>query len=334
MTARRAGPTPTETGQQGRGDAVVEARELYKRYGARVAVDGASFAVRRGEVFGLLGPNGAGKSTTLELLEGLRDPDGGAALIDGLEVRRHRRTIQARIGVQVQSTALFADLSVLDNLRLLAALYPRSVPVKGLLDDVGLADRAGARLGALSGGQQQRLALAAALVNDPAVVFLDEPTTGLDPQARRAIWALVERLRERGKTIVLTTHYMEEAETLCDRIAIMEGGRIVALDTPAGLIARHGGERTIVCVFDGGSTVERSELARLPAVSHVAAPDGGEGAGSAGGAFTLQTHDLERTLFALLHFAERRGAPLTDLRVRQPSLEDVFLTLTGRALRD
>ena len=307
-------------------DTIVEARDLRKVYGAKVAVDGVSFGVRRGEIFGILGPNGAGKSTTLELLEGLRDPDGGASIIDGLDVRRSKRAVHARIGVQLQSTALFEDLSLVDNLRLLAALYRRSVPIAELLGWVNLADRAGARLGTLSGGQQQRLSLAAALVNDPVVVFLDEPTTGLDPQARRSLWATIRELRERGKTIVLTTHYMEEAETLCDRIAIMEGGRIVAIDTPAGLIARHGGGLTIRCGFAG--PVARADLVTLSGLGAVSGPDGVDGR------YTFEVGDLERGLFALLHFAERHAAPVTDLRVRQPGLEEVFLSLTGHELRD
>jgi ABC-2 type transport system ATP-binding protein len=305
---------------------VVEARELYKAYGAKVVVDGVSFAVWRGEIFGILGPNGAGKSTTLELLEGLRDPDRGAAIIDGMEVRRNKRAVHARIGVQLQSTALFEQLSVADNLRLLCALYARSLPVADLLASVELADRAGALLGTLSGGQRQRVALAAALVNDPTVVFLDEPTTGLDPQARRALWALVRGLRGRGKTIVLTTHYMEEAEALCDRIAIMEGGRIVAIDTTPRLIAQHGGGLVILCRFTG--PVARADLAALPGIAEIAGPDGVDGR------FTLQVNELDRALFALLNFAERANAPVADLQVHQPGLEDVFLNLTGRRLRD
>ena len=315
------GPQPGPTS-----DTIVEARALRKVYGATVAVDNVSFGVRRGEIFGILGPNGAGKSTVLELLEGLRDPDGGAAIIDGRDVRREWRAVHARIGVQLQSTALFADLSLADNLRLLAALYRRSVPVADLLGWVDLADRADARLGTLSGGQQQRLSLAAALVNDPVVVFLDEPTTGLDPQARRSLWATIRELRERGKTIVLTTHYMEEAETLCDRIAIMEDGRIVAIDTPAGLIARHGSGLTIRCGFAG--PVARADLATLPGIGTVSGPDGVDGR------YTFEVGDLERGLVALLHFAERHAAPVTDLQMRQPGLEEVFLSLTGRELRD
>jgi ABC-2 type transport system ATP-binding protein len=289
-------------------------------------VDGVSFTVQRGEIFGILGPNGAGKSTTLEMLEGLRDPDRGAALIAGLEVRRNKRAVHARIGVQLQSTALFDQLSIADNLRLLGALYDRPLPVVELLARVELADRAHSLLGTLSGGQHQRVALAAALVNDPEVVFLDEPTTGLDPQARRSLWSLVQGLRQRGKTIVLTTHYMEEAEVLCDRVAIMAAGRIVAIDTPAQLVAQHGGGLVIRCRFTG--PVSRADLATLPGITAATDPDGTDGR------FTFHTDELDRALFALLNFAERTNAPLTDLQVHQPGLEDVFLNLTGRALRD
>jgi ABC-2 type transport system ATP-binding protein len=198
--------------------------------------------------------------------------------------------------------------------------------VAELLAGVELADRANALLGTLSGGQQQRVALAAALVNDPLVVFLDEPTTGLDPQARRSLWALVQGLRERGKTIVLTTHYMEEAEVLCDRVAIMAGGRIVAIDTPAQLVAQHGGGLVIRCRFAG--QVARADLAALPGIADVAGPDGADGR------FTFRADELDRALFALLNYAERSGTLVADLQVHQPGLEDVFLNLTGRGLRD
>jgi ABC-2 type transport system ATP-binding protein len=305
---------------------VVVAWGLHKRYGSHVAVDGVSFAVSRGEVFGILGPNGAGKSTTLEILEGLRVPDEGTASIEGLDVRRQPRAVHARIGVQLQSTTLFPELSAADNLALLASLYQHPLPVTQVLAEVGLADRARSPLGTLSGGQQQRIALAAALINDPAVVFLDEPTTGLDPQARRAIWALIAGLRQQGKTVVLTTHYMEEAETLCDRIAIMDGGRIVAVDTPAGLIGRFGGGHAITCAF--GGPVDPAALEALPGVGGVSLLDGHAGS------FSLLTADLERTMLGLLQLAQGAGVTLADLRVHRPGLEDVFLSLTGRTLRD
>ena len=312
---------------------MVEARGLRMRYGDRTAVDGVSFAVRRGEVFGILGPNGAGKSTTLEILEGLRVPSAGSASIDGLDVQRQNRAVRDRIGVQLQSTTLFTELSATDNLRLLASLYRRSLPVPWVLSTVGLADHARAPLGTLSGGQQQRVALAAALINDPAVLFLDEPTTGLDPQARRAIWALIQDLRHLEKTVVLTTHYMEEAETLCDRIAVMESGRIVAVDTPAGLIARFGGGYAVTCAF--GAEVDAVALAALPGVSAVSGPgDPQRAERRAERTYALHTVEVEHTMQGLLQLAERSGVPLSDLRVHRPGLEDVFLALTGRTLRD
>ena len=307
-------------------EVVVEARELRKCYRGAVAVDGVSFAVERGEIFGLLGPNGAGKSTTLEMLEGLRRPDGGSARIEGLDVQSERAAVQARIGVQLQSTTLFTELTVADNLRLLSALYRRPLAIEQVLSDVALLDRAGSRLGTLSGGQRQRVSLAAALINNPSVLFLDEPTTGLDPQARRALWGLVRDLGASGKTIVLTTHQMEEAEALCSRVAIIDQGRIVAVDTPAGLIARYGGGYAIAGAAAG--RLDRGVLEPLPGVDQVVGPAGPEQA------FTLRTSAVERSMLALLQLAERTGASLTDLRVHRPSLEDVFLTLTGHALRD
>ena len=220
------------------GEDVVVVEGLHKRYGDIVAVDGVSFAVRRGETFGIVGPNGAGKTTTLEIIEGLRRPDAGQVRVLGLDPQRQAREVKQRIGVQLQASAYFDFLTLREILDLFGAFYPRRVPPKALLEMVGLQERADALLKQLSGGQQQRFSLAAAMVNDPEVVFLDEPTTGLDPQARRSLWDLVRQMREQGRTVILTTHYMEEAEVLCDRVAIMDGGRIVALDTPEALVSR------------------------------------------------------------------------------------------------
>jgi ABC-2 type transport system ATP-binding protein len=317
-------PAPRATGRTA--EIVVEARELRKTYRTTVAVASVSFAVERGEVFGILGPNGAGKSTTLEMLEGLRVPDGGSAWIEGIDVQSDRAAVQARIGVQLQSTTLFTELAVADNLSMLASLYQHARSVEEVLTEVGLLDRANSRLGTLSGGQQQRVSLAAALINDPTVLFLDEPTTGLDPQARRSLWALVRDLSASGMTIVLTTHQMEEAEALCSRVAIIDQGRIVAIDTPTGLIARHGGGYTIAGAAAG--PLAGPDLEALPCVESVVGPEGPDGA------FTLRTSAVEQTMLALLQFAERAGAPLTDLRVHRPGLEDVFLALTGHGLRD
>ena len=215
---------------------IIVVSDLRKRYGDLVAVDGVSFEVGEGEVFGILGPNGAGKTTTLEMIEGMRPIDAGSATIDGVDVGSDPREVKRRIGIQLQASAFFDELTLVELLDLFGRLYGRAVDPMALLADVELTDKARSQVRTLSGGQKQRFSIASALVNQPRVLFLDEPTTGLDPQARRHLWALVNTLRDRGHTVVLTTHYMEEAEELCDRVAIMDGGRIVALDTPQGLI--------------------------------------------------------------------------------------------------
>jgi ABC-2 type transport system ATP-binding protein len=303
---------------------IVSVRDLMKRYGKQTAVDGVSFAIRRGEIYGILGPNGAGKTTTLEIVEGVRKADAGDAVVDGLNVRRQRRAVQARIGVQLQATTLFEQLTVRETLRLFGAFYPRALDPDALLRDVALEEKAHAYPENLSGGQRQRLALALALVNDPLVVFLDEPTSGLDPQSRRMLWDTVLRLREQGKTIVLTTHFMDEAQTLCDRIAIMDDGRIIAAGSPAELIATLGANATIECAL-AGAALSAEELRTLPGVTDV----------RLGTERTLiYTSALEPTLTALLQAVAARGASIAHLQVHAPTLEDVFLKLTGRALRD
>ena len=306
--------TPTEQ--------ILEVRNLVKRYGQKTVVIGISFSVRRGEIFGVLGPNGAGKSTTLEMIEGIRTPDDGTALIAGLDIRKQKRAVQRIIGVQLQATSLFPELTVVETIRFFGSIYPHALDAQELLRLVALEEKAKAYPQDLSGGQRQRLALALALVNDPQVIFLDEPTAGLDPQSRRKLWDTVLDLRERGKTIIITTHYMDEAQILCDRIAIMDEGQIIALDTAAGLIGRLGAQATIDCYLDDGAIA--TELNELPGVSKVR---------EANGRFVLQTTQMEPTLLALLHYATQRGVVLTDLQVRTPTLEDVFLDLTGRELR-
>ena len=215
---------------------IIVVNDLRKRYGDLVAVGGVSFDVAQGEVFGILGPNGAGKTTTLEMIEGMRPIDDGSAIIDGVDVRADPREVKRRIGIQLQASAFFDELTLIELLDLFGRLYGRAVDPMALLADVELTDKARSQVRTLSGGQKQRFSIASALVNEPRVLFLDEPTTGLDPQARRHLWALVRTLQDRGHTVVLTTHYMEEAEELCDRVAIMDGGRIVALDTPQALV--------------------------------------------------------------------------------------------------
>ena len=215
---------------------IIVARDLRKRYGALQAVDGVSFEVAEGEIFGILGPNGAGKTTTLEMIEGMRPIDSGNATVDGLDVASDPRGVKARIGIQLQSSSFFDELSLTELLVLFGHLYHVQADAPALLAEVELTEKATSQVRTLSGGQKQRFSIAAALVNDPRVLFLDEPTTGLDPQARRHLWGVISQLRERGHTVILTTHYLEEAEALCDRVAIMDGGRIIALDTPNALI--------------------------------------------------------------------------------------------------
>ena len=215
---------------------IIVVSDLRKRYGDLVAVDGVSFEVAEGEVFGILGPNGAGKTTTLEMIEGMRPIDEGGAVIDGVDVRRDPREVKRRIGIQLQASAFFDELTLVELLDLFGRLYGHAVDPMALLAEVELTEKAKSQVRTLSGGQKQRFSIASALVNQPRVLFLDEPTTGLDPQARRHLWGLVRTLRDRGHTVVLTTHYMEEAEELCDRVAIMDGGRIIALDTPQALV--------------------------------------------------------------------------------------------------
>lgn len=309
--------------------AVIDARNLVKRYGDLVAVAGVSFSVDSGEVFGMLGPNGAGKTTTLEMLEGLRAPDSGSATVLGSDVVRESRAIKARIGVQLQATALPPLTKVREAIDLFAALFPTARPTDALLREFDLEEKAGTYATDLSGGQMQRLSIALALVNDPELVFLDEPTTGLDPQARLNIWDVIEGVRQRGKTVVLTTHNMEEAERLCARVAVIDHGSIVALDTPARLIAAHAPGTTIE--FDAPHGVDADALAHIPSVDKVAVD----------GRVTVSTRAPERVLRDLLdpeaHWLNRdedgEQAGIRDLRVRQGTLEDVFIALTGRSLR-
>ncbi|MGH2418248.1 MAG: ABC transporter ATP-binding protein [Candidatus Limnocylindria bacterium] len=232
MTAPSSAPARADSMR----DPIIAVRDLRKRYGQLTAVDGVSFEVAEGEVFGILGPNGAGKTTTLEMIEGMRPIDSGDAAIDGVDVRANPREVKRRIGIQLQSSAFFDELNLIELLDLFGQLYGRDVDPMKLLALVDLTEKAKSQVRTLSGGQKQRFSIASALVNDPRVLFLDEPTTGLDPQARRHMWGLVRRIREEGRTVVLTTHYMEEAEELCDRVAIMDGGRIIALDTPQALV--------------------------------------------------------------------------------------------------
>jgi ABC-2 type transport system ATP-binding protein len=302
---------------------VILVRDLRKTYGQTRAVDGVGFEVRAGEVFGLLGPNGAGKTTTVEILEGLRRPDSGDVRVLGIDVARHPDALKERIGVALQTAALYPKLTVVEVLDLFRSFYPRSRSSTELIDLLELGEKRSTQTRALSGGQRQRLAVALALVNDPEVIFLDEPTTGLDPAARRSLWAIVESLRARGRTILLTTHYMEEAEVLCDRLAIMDHGRILEAGTVHDLVSRRFKERSVR--FEAIDGLDDSRLAAFPGVSSIKHEDGEA---------ILYTRDVPATIGALLAASDRLGVEARNLAVRAPTLEDVFLDLTGRALRD
>jgi ABC-2 type transport system ATP-binding protein len=304
-------------------DSVIRVDDVHKSYGDVRAVDGVSFDVRRGEVFGLLGPNGAGKTTTVEMLEGLRKPDGGQLEILGLDAVHQPDALKERIGVTLQTAELYPKLTVVEVLDLFRSFYDRTLPTDALVEFLDLGERRNAQTRELSGGQRQRLAVALALVNDPEVVFLDEPTTGLDPAARRSLWELIERLREQRKTILLTTHYMEEADHLCDRLAIMDHGHILEMGTAPELIDRRFRERAVR--FDDLGGIADPELATLPAVTSIRHDEG---------TTFLYTADVPATIGALLALVDAREVEIGDLGVRKATLEDVFLDLTGRALRD
>jgi ABC-2 type transport system ATP-binding protein len=302
---------------------VIRVRGLTKRYGDVQAVAGIDFDVAKGEIFGLLGPNGAGKTTTVEILEGLREPDGGEVSVLGVDVARDADAIKPRIGVSLQTAALYPKLTVTELIDLFRSFYPTSRPTKEVMDAIELGERHNARSQDLSGGQRQRLAVALSLVNDPELVFLDEPTTGLDPAARRSLWDIVEGLKADGRSVLLTTHYMEEAEILCDRLAIMDHGRILEMGTVEELVSKHFQERTVR--FDRLDGLAREELERLPEVTSVK-EDTNE--------VLIYTKDPGRTIGALLDLADSRGLEPQNLGIRRATLEDVFLDLTGRALRD
>jgi ABC-2 type transport system ATP-binding protein len=299
----------------------IEVKDLRKSYEDTNAVDGVSFTVHQGEVFGLLGPNGAGKTTTVECLLGLREADGGQIYLLGVNHGADDGQVRARLGVQLQTTGLLKQLKVQEQVELFAGLFPRSLPADEILERVSLLEAAKTTTKALSGGQKQRLAVALALINDPDLIFLDEPTTGLDPQARRRLWDVIRDLKEREKTIMLTTHYMEEAEQLCDRVAIMDHGRIIELDHPARLINKYFKETAIDFVALG---VPREQLKALPGVEHTLHENR---------RVTLYSSDVPHTMSGLLEMAKQDILTFKDMTVRQATLEDVFLKLTGRRIR-
>lgn len=295
-------------------------RDLKKHYGPVRAVDGVSFSVAKGTVFTLLGPNGAGKTTTLEILEGLREADSGEIELFGQTVRRVTSEMKTRMGVLLQEGGFEPYLRVREVLALFASFFDRARPVDEVMAEVALADKARALVRNLSGGQRQRLALGVALINDPELLFLDEPTTGLDPQARRNVWDVVERLKGEGKTIVLTTHYMEEAEALSDEVCIMDRGRVIARGSPRDLTAGLGQDTFIEFEVP---ELPPAALASLPGEVH-----------RDGTTLTLKTADFVAALEGLLSWSRSQGVELRNMIVRQPNLEDVFLSLTGRRLRE
>jgi ABC-2 type transport system ATP-binding protein len=302
--------------------AVIQVEGIRKTYGATVAVSGISFEVREGEIFGLIGPNGAGKTTTMECVEGLRRPDRGAISILGLDPLRDVYQLQNRIGVQLQQAQLQKRIKVWEAVDLWGALYPKTIDGDRLLEQLGLDGKRNAWFMDLSGGQKQRLFIALALINDPEVVFLDELTTGLDPQARRAIWDLVRAIRDRGKTVLMTTHLMEEAERLCDRVAIVEQGRIIDIGSPAELVRRHCPERTVVLATDDARAEELLRgLSSLQTVTRRETQ------------FTLQGRGDDFVTNVIQCLSEHR-IRVTDFRTIHPNLEDVFLKLTGHSIRD
>ena len=302
---------------------MIEIENLTKRFGRVQAVRELSFSVPAGTITGFLGPNGAGKTTTVEMLEGLRRPDAGQALVLGIDAAREPDRLKERIGVQLQTAALYPNLTVSEVIDLFGSFYQRRRPTDELIEALDLGERRDALTKVLSGGQRQRLSVALALVNDPELIFMDEPTTGLDPQARRSLWDLVLALREKGTTVLLTTHYMEEAEQLCDRVAIMDHGRVLEHGTVRELVERRFRELSVR--FDALPGIDDGRLAALPGVARLMHEDG---------EVALYTRDVAATIGGLLAASAELGQEPANLAVRRATLEDVFLDLTGRALRD
>jgi ABC-2 type transport system ATP-binding protein len=303
----------------------VSCRGLVKRYGDVLAVNGLDLEVQRGECFGMLGPNGAGKTTTVEIFEGLREADEGDVAILGDRWRGDGRSLRARLGIQLQETKFPEKLTVAEVVTLFRSFYPGGPGVAEILALVALEEKAGAWVRGLSGGQKQRLSLGCALAGDPELLFLDEPTTGLDPQSRHQTWAIVEGLKARGRTVLLTTHYMEEAARLCDRVAIVDHGRVIALGTPRELVASLGAEHVVEFAAGDGVNLPETELLALPSVERVTRS--GEG-------WRLTVREVHRAVPALLSLLGGRGTAPTLLTTHHATLEDVFMAMTGRRLRD
>ncbi|BAL89698.1 putative ABC transporter ATP-binding protein [Actinoplanes missouriensis 431] len=297
--------------------AVIEVREIQKRYSGAVAVDDVSLTVEQGEIFGILGPNGAGKTTTVECVAGLRAPDRGTISVLGLDPLRDRAELTRRLGVQLQESRLPDRLQVAEALELYSSFYPRPADWRALMEALNLQSKATTRYGRLSGGQKQRLSIALALVGNPEIAILDELTTGLDPQARRDTWALIEQARSRGTTIVLVTHFMQEAERLCDRLALINGGRVVTVDTPEGLTAQARIEQRIV--FHPSRPCDDALLTALPEVSRVTRRDD-----------LVVVEGTAEAITTVIPLLSAHGIVPQRLRVEQASLEDAFVTLTGK----
>ncbi len=304
----------------------VRCRGLVKRYNDVVAVNGLDVEVGRGDCFGLLGPNGAGKTTTIEILQGLLPPDEGSVELLGLTWQRNERELRQRLGTQLQETKLPDKLSVLETITLFRSFYDKGVPVAEVLAKVGLQEKSAAWVSKLSGGQRQRLAVACALVCDPDILFLDEPTTGLDPQSRHQLWDIIQDFRARGGTVVLTTHYMEEAERLCDRVAIVDHGKVIAQGSPSQLIASLGAEHVVdFALEEGAAALPEPALLALPGVT---------GVHTDAGKTRLTVTRAHEAMPALMTLLRDRNAALTELTTHRATLEDVFISLTGRHLRD
>ena len=300
-------------------------RGIKKAYKDVLAVDGLDLEVRSGECFGLLGPNGAGKTTTIEICEGLNLPDAGEVRVLGETWHGDGRVLRQRLGISLQETQFSEKLTVAETLQLFRSFYARPRPLDEVISAVQLGEKRNSRVGQLSGGQKQRLALACALVADPELFFLDEPTTGLDPQSRRQLWELIEGVKQAGRTVVVTTHYMDEAERLCDRVAIVDHGRIIALGSPRELIASLGAQHVIEFKVGDPSSLSDSDLLALDRARNLRRRDG---------SYLLESTHVHRTVPALLAFLNARGLPLEELSSHSATLEDVFVHLTGRQLRD